>query len=62
VKIKFTLTSGVAPTFHLLQASQLNGAWTTNGTAVLTTNAAGSLWQFTTTNGPALRFYKVQTP
>ena len=62
VKIKFVLSSGVATNFHLLQASQLNGAWTTNGTAVLTTNTPGSAYQFTTTNGPAVRFYRVQTP
>lgn len=62
VKIKFVLSSGVATNFHLLQANQLTGAWTTNGTAVLTTNTPGSAFQFTTTNGPSLRFYRVQTP
>ena len=62
VKIKFVLSSGVATNFHLLQANLLNGAWTTNGTAVLTTNTPGSAFQFTTTNGPMMRFYKVQTP
>ena len=62
VKIKFTLSSGLASTFHLLQAGQVNGAWATNGTATLATNVAGSSWTFTTTNGPGLRFYRVQTP
>ena len=62
VKINFTLVSGSAPSFHLLQASQLGGAWTTNGSAVLTTNVPGSSYQFTTTNGPAMRFYRVQVP
>jgi hypothetical protein len=62
VKIKFVLSSGVATNFHLLQANQLNGTWATNGTAVLTTNTPGSAFQFTTTNGPAVRFYRVQTP
>jgi hypothetical protein len=62
VKIKFTLGSGTASSFHLLQENQLGGAWTTNGTAVLTTNAPGSSFQFTTTNGPAMRFYRVATP
>jgi hypothetical protein len=62
VKINFTLASGAAPSFHLLQAGQLSGPWTTNGTAVLTTNVPGSAFQFTTTNGPAQRFYRVQTP
>ena len=62
VKIKFTLTSGTAASFHLLQKNQLGGAWTTNGTAVLATNVPGSAFQFTTTNGPAMRFYRIQTP
>ena len=62
VKINFTLVSGTATNFHLLQANQLGGSWATNGTAVFTTNVAGSAYQFTTTNGPATRFYRVQTP
>jgi len=62
VKVGFTLTSGVAASFHLLQASQLGGAWMTNGGAVLSTNVPGSSFQFTTTNAPGSRFYRVQTP
>jgi hypothetical protein len=62
VKIKFTLSSGLAANFNLLQAIQLQGPWVTNGTAVLTTNVPGSSWQFATTNGPGSKFYKVQTP
>lgn len=62
VKIKFTLSSGTASSFHLLQQNQLGTAWATNGTALLTTNVPGSQFQFTTTNGPAMRFYRVQTP
>jgi len=61
VKINFTL-AGTAASFHLLQANQLPATWTTNGTAVLTTNVVGVSFQFTTTNGPSTRFYKVQTP
>jgi hypothetical protein len=62
VKINFAVSSAAATTFHLLQADQLGGAWTTNGTAALVTNILGSSYQFTTTNGPATRFYRVQTP
>jgi hypothetical protein len=62
VSIKFQLNSGSATSFHLLQASQLGGAWTTNGSAVLGTNVAGSSYTFTTTNGPAVRFYRIETP
>ncbi len=61
VKINFSL-SGTAPSFHLLQQNQIGTPWTTNGTAVLTTNIPGSSFQFTTTNGPVMRFYRVQTP
>ena len=62
LKINFTLASGSAASFHLLQAGQPVGGWTTNATAVLTTNVPGSSFQFTTTNGPAMRFYRVVTP
>jgi len=62
VKLNFTVSPAAATTFHLLQANQLGTAWTTNGTAALTTNISGSSYQFTTTNGPATRFYRVQTP
>ena len=62
VKINFALASGLASSFHLLQANQVGGPWTTNAGALLTTNVPGSAFQFTTTNGPAMRFYRVQSP
>lgn len=62
VKINFTLTSGSASTFHLLQANLPGGSWITNASAVLATNIPGSSYQFTTTNGSTTRFYRVQTP
>jgi hypothetical protein len=63
VQLNFTVSSGSAATFHLLQADQLGSrTWVTNASALLTTNVAGSLYRFTTTNGPATRFYRVQTP
>lgn len=62
VKINFALASGLASGFHLLQANQVGGPWTTNAGALLTTNVPGSAFQFTTTNGPAMRFYRVQSP
>ena len=61
VKINFNVSAG-ALTFHLLQANQLGGAWETNSSATLTTNIPGSSYQFTTTNGSTMRFYRVQTP
>jgi hypothetical protein len=63
VQLNFTVSSGSAATFHLLQADQLGSrTWVTNASALLTTNVAGSSYHFTTTNGPATRFYRVQTP
>jgi hypothetical protein len=62
VKINFLLTSGSATSFYLLQANQVKGPWTTNANAVLTTIVSGSSYQFTTTNGSAVSFYRVRTP
>ena len=62
VQLNFTVSSGPAATFHLLQADRLSGAWITNASALLTTNVPGSSYRFTTTNGPATRFYRIQTP
>ena len=61
VQLSFTV-SGPADTFHLLQVNQLGAAWTTNFLATLTTNIPGNSYSFTTTNGPAMQFYRVQTP
>jgi hypothetical protein len=49
-------------TFHLIQADVLGPPWSTNAGAVLTTNVLGSSYRFTTTNGPAKRFYRIQMP
>jgi len=62
VQLDFTVTSGSSATFKLLQADQVSGPWTTNGSAILTPNVPGSSYRFTTTVGPAVRFYRVQAP
>jgi hypothetical protein len=62
VQLNFLVTGGSAATFHLLQANQLGGIWITNTGAVFSTNVPGSSYRFTTTNGPATRFYRIQTP
>jgi len=62
VLLNFTINTGTASTFHLLQANQLGGSWLTNANASLTTNTLGSSYRFTTTNGSTMRFYRVQTP
>lgn len=61
-RIDFTVQSGTASSFKLLQAAQVGGPWSTNSAAVLTTNAPGSQYRFTATVGAAPGFYRVQTP
>jgi hypothetical protein len=61
-RIDFTVQSGTPSTFKLLQAAQVSGSWSTNSTAVLTTNVPGSQYRFTTTIGASPRFYRVQSP
>lgn len=62
IQLSFTVSGGLTGTFKLLQANSLQAhtTWTTNAAAVLTTNTPGTSYRFTTTNGPAARFYKVQ--
>jgi hypothetical protein len=62
VQLNFSVISGAAPTFKLLQANQLATAWTTNASAVLTTNVLGASYRFTTPVGPSARFYRIQSP
>jgi len=62
VRLDFTVTSGASATFKLLQADQVSGPWTTNGSATLTTNVPGSSYRFTTPLTAAKRFYRVQAP
>lgn len=61
VQLNFTV-SGSASTFKLLQENQLNGSWITNSVATFTTNVPGSSYRFTTTNGTATKFYRIQSP
>ncbi|HWX19764.1 MAG TPA: CAP domain-containing protein [Candidatus Binatia bacterium] len=59
VRLDFTIAPPTNANFKLLQANQLNSVWTTNAGATLTTNILGSSYRFTTTNGPAMRFYRI---
>ena len=61
VRLNFTIT-GAAGTFHLLQATNLAGKWTTNTTAPFTTNILGSSYAYTVTNSAPDFFYRIQTP
>ena len=62
VILNFTISGVTNSSFKLLQANQVNAGWTTNGTAVFSTNVSGSSYRFATTNGPAMRFYRIQSP
>jgi hypothetical protein len=62
VSLNFTVSGFSGNTFKLLQANQINSNWTTNGGAIFSTNIPGSSYRFTTTNGPAMRFYRIQSP
>jgi hypothetical protein len=57
-QIPFTVIQG-APSFTLLQASQLDGPWTTNQSAVLNTLIKGSSYQFTAPAPTGTVFYRV---
>ncbi len=59
VELNFTVSPGLSGTLNLLQSAQLGAPWTTNTAAILTTNTPGASYRFTTTNGPALNFYRV---
>ncbi len=58
-RLDFNTTPGTTGTFKLLQASRLGGAWTTNTSAVLTTNVPGSSYRFTVPSTSAVGFYRV---
>jgi hypothetical protein len=60
-RIAFSLASGSANSFRLLQATNLTGQWTTNTTAALKTNSP-TAFEFTTSAQGAIKFYRVQSP
>jgi hypothetical protein len=62
VLLNFTVNDLSNTTFKLLQVNQLNSGWTTNSGAIFTTNVPGNSYRFTTTNGTAMRFYRIQSP
>jgi hypothetical protein len=65
VLLNFSVTniSGItAATFKLLQEDSLSASWITNAAATFSTNIARVSYRFTTTNGPAARFYRVLKP
>jgi hypothetical protein len=62
VRLDFTVSSGSAATFHLLQSDNLAGGWSTNSAAVFSTNVPGSSYRFMVTNDAAAKFYRIRSP
>jgi len=62
LRLDFTLLSGSAGSFTLLEAGQFGGTWTTNTTATLTTNVAGRSYRFTAAVPPVRQFYRIRAP
>jgi hypothetical protein len=61
-QIRFSAPAGSVSAFKLLNAGQPNGPWTTNTSAVLTTNAPSGAYSFTTPLNPgSAQFYRVQS-
>jgi hypothetical protein len=58
----FTLSQGTNASFTLLQTPNLTGSWTTNTTAVLTTNAQTDGFQFSIPTPGSVEFYQVRSP
>jgi hypothetical protein len=61
-QIGFGVSGAATNSFTLLESDQPAGPWTTNSTAVLTTNIPGAAYTFTTSPDKPARFYKIQTP
>jgi hypothetical protein len=58
----FNIANITPATFKLLQAATVAGPWMTNTTASFSTNIPASSYSFTTTNGPAAQFFRVEMP
>jgi rhamnogalacturonyl hydrolase YesR len=61
VRLNFKVISSLTNVpLNLLQTGRLDVGWITNRTAAFVTNIAGVSYCFTTTNGAAAQFYRVQ--
>ncbi len=61
VTLPFALTTGLAPTFRLLQSSQITGPWALSASAVLTATGPDNSYSFTVPATGAAEFYRVQS-
>lgn len=63
VVLNFTVTNLINASYHLLQSTPPDAeAWTTNATAIFTTNILNSSYRFTTTSSAAPQFYRIRSP
>ena len=62
VRVPFTALNISTSTFALLQAAQITGPWSTNTSAVLTTNVVGYSYAFTALLSNTQEFYRVRSP
>ena len=60
LQLDFGMTAGSSGTFTLLQADQLGSGWTTNFSAVLTTNIPGNSFRYSIPTGGPAEFYRIQ--
>jgi hypothetical protein len=59
-QLKFVAPANLVSSFKLLSAARFSGPWTTNTSAVLSTNAAGASFTFTAPlGGSSAQFYRV---
>lgn len=62
LQLDLDVAAGSSQSFSLLQAGQPGGPWTTNSTAVLTTNGPGSYTYRITPGSDTSQFYRVRSP
>ncbi|MDB6028482.1 MAG: repeat containing protein [Verrucomicrobiales bacterium] len=60
MQLGFTVMTGTVTNLTLLETSQLGAAWTTNSTAVATTNVLGLSYTYNVPMTNSTRFYNVQ--
>lgn len=60
-QVAFNVYGGGQPRFSLLESASL-GAWSTNSTAVLTTNIPGYAYTFSAPADTSARFYRIRSP
>jgi hypothetical protein len=58
----FKVTQGTASSFTLLQSAGIGGPWTTNLSAVLTTNSQTGAYRFTLPLPESTAFYRLRSP